>query len=57
MSEEFAIYKGDKLLCFGTVKECAEKLGITESTVRFYQYDSYQKRAKCVKNRRVAIKI
>lgn len=55
MVEEYAIYKGDELLCMGTVAECAKELNVAESTILFYQYPSYQKRAKNALNRRIAV--
>lgn len=53
--KEYAVYKGDVLLAIGTLKECAEKLNVTESTILFYQFESYQKRVKNPKNRRITI--
>ena len=53
--KEYAVYKGDELLVIGTLKECAEKLNVTESTIFYYQFESYQKRAKNPKNRRITI--
>lgn len=55
MSQEYAVYKGDDLLCIGTAEECAEALNVTKQAILFYQYPSYQKRAKNAVNRRIAI--
>lgn len=55
MTKEYAVYKGDDLLCIGTAEECAESLNVAPKTVLFYQYPSYQKRAKNTENRRIAI--
>ncbi len=41
---EVAVYKGEELLCMGTIKECAEQLGVKENTIRFYTYPAYKKR-------------
>lgn len=53
--KEYAVYKGEELLAIGTLKECAEKLNVTESTIFYYQFESYQKRVKNPKNRRITI--
>lgn len=55
MPEEYAVYKGDELLCMGTAEECAAALKVTPSTILFYQYPSYQKRVKNAVNRRITI--
>lgn len=49
----YAIYKGDKFICEGTAKECAEKLGIKEKTIWFMSSPACLKRDKG--NRRIAI--
>ncbi len=41
---EVAVYKGDELICIGTVKECAEHMGVTPKTVRWYLTPTYEKR-------------
>ena len=33
MTREFAVYKGDELLCIGTAKECAAVLGVQPKTI------------------------
>ncbi|MGB3160935.1 MAG: hypothetical protein WBA84_06770 [Carnobacterium sp.] len=55
MDQECAVYKGDDLLCSGTVEECAKVLNVSPRTILFYQYPSYQRRAKNAANRRVTI--
>ena len=30
----YAVYRGDELLVLGTLRECAERLGVSEKTVR-----------------------
>ena len=47
---EYAVYQGDKQLCIGTVKECAEKLGLAEFTIRLYATPSYKKRMNGYRN-------
>lgn len=51
---EYAVYKGEKMLAVGTVREIADQLEITEVTVRSYAFPSYRKR---VKNGRRTIKL
>lgn len=42
--KEYAVYKGENLLCIGTVRECAESLGVLPATIKFYTTPTYQKR-------------
>lgn len=42
--QEFAVYKGDELICIGSAKECAEILNIKPSSVRWYTTPTAQKR-------------
>lgn len=44
--KDYAVYKGDTLICFGTIKECAEHLGVQPETVKFYTTPTYKKRRK-----------
>ncbi|MCA9765419.1 MAG: hypothetical protein KC455_03260 [Carnobacterium sp.] len=55
MSKEYAFYKGDDLFCSRTAEECAKDLNVSPRTILFYQYPSYQRRAKNVENRRITI--
>lgn len=41
---EYALYKGEDLIQFGTRKELADFLGVKESTIRFYESPAYQRR-------------
>ena len=34
---EYALYKEDKFLCIGTLKEIAEFIGVTYETIRTYK--------------------
>lgn len=47
---EYAVYKGEQLLCIGKAKECAAELGVSESTIRFYTTPAYQNRIDRRKN-------
>lgn len=42
--KEYALYKGDELLCIGTKAEIAEHQGISMSCVNFYMTPGYKKR-------------
>lgn len=42
--KEYAVYKGDEFLCWGTAKECAKRLGVTPNTIHFYNTPSYRRR-------------
>lgn len=55
--KEYALYKGDNLLAFGTIKEIAQKLGIKPLSVRHYAFNSYKKRIKNLDKARILIKI
>lgn len=46
MAKEYAIYKGDDHIAYGTAKELAEKLGIKPETIKFYATPSYLKRVE-----------
>lgn len=50
--KEFAVYKGESLLCIGTMKECAEQIGVLPQTVRFYTTPAYRRRIDKRKNPR-----
>lgn len=43
-NKEVAVYRGDELLCMGTIRECAKKLNVLEATIYFYLMPSYQRR-------------
>ena len=44
MVKEYALYKGDELLAFGTIKEISDQLKIKEKTLHYYKTPSYIKR-------------
>lgn len=44
MTREFALYKGENLIAFGSRKELAEKIGVKEESIKFYGSPTYQKR-------------
>ena len=55
MNKEYALYKGDDMLCLGTIKEIAEETGLKPETVRYYQSPCYLKRGKVGGNKKVLI--
>ncbi|EOO22071.1 hypothetical protein ICM_06302 [Bacillus cereus BAG1X2-3] len=48
----YAIYKGESLICIGTVKECAQHLRVLPKTVHYYKSPAYKKRVAIRKNAR-----
>lgn len=42
----YAVYRGDELLVLGTLRECAERLGVSEKTVRWLSYPAAHRRAE-----------
>jgi hypothetical protein len=55
----YALYKGDKFIDLGTIKELSERLGITTATLWFYTSKAYEKRSeqKNSDNLKILIKI
>lgn len=51
---EYALYKGEKFITCGTIKQISRELGITEQTVRFYGTKTSKNRYP---NGRVLVKI
>lgn len=49
---EVAVYRGDEMLCTGTVQECAKKMKVLPETIRFYTTPTYRKRLALRKNGR-----
>lgn len=41
---EVAVYRGDDLLCMGTIAECAKKLNVLPGTIYFYLMPVYERR-------------
>ena len=42
--KEYALYRGDKFLKIGTIKELADYLGVKAKTIKFYASPTYLKR-------------
>jgi hypothetical protein len=41
---EYALYRGDKFVTIGTIKQIAEETGTKEETIRFYRSPAYARR-------------
>ena len=55
--KEYSLYKGDKELAFGTIREIAKKMGVKYRTIYFYTTPTYKKRCGNNPNRRTLIRI
>ncbi|PFW97664.1 hypothetical protein COL29_02465 [Bacillus pseudomycoides] len=42
--KEYVVYKGESLICIGTIQECAQQMGVLPKTVHFYLTPAYQRR-------------
>ncbi len=42
--KEYALYKGDEIIMFGTIEEIAKAQGVKRKTILFYQTPAYLKR-------------
>jgi hypothetical protein len=49
---DYAVYKGDSLICIGSLKECAAHMDVLPETIRFYTTPTYEKRIAKRKNPR-----
>lgn len=53
--KEYALYKGEDLLCIGTIKEIAEKFNVQQGTIKYYLTNAYKRKLskrKKIKNAR-----
>src|SRR5690625_4742476 len=41
---EYAVYDGDRHVMSGTIQECANAIGVSTNTIKFYTMDVYTKR-------------
>lgn len=55
--KEYALYKGEECLAFGTIEEIAKQMGVKRKTIYFYTTPTYKKRCRKGKNRRELVKI
>lgn len=44
--KEYALYKGEKILGTGTIKELAKMFNVKEKTIMFYHTPAHKKREK-----------
>jgi hypothetical protein len=44
--KEYALYKGEKCLAIGTIKEIAIQMKVKAKTISFYKTPTYKKRCK-----------
>lgn len=44
MMREFALYRGDKFITFGTEEQLAKLLGVKKTSIKFYRSPSWLKR-------------
>ncbi|MBE3643183.1 hypothetical protein IMZ78_12875 [Bacillus anthracis] len=51
-SKEYVVYKGELLICIGTMMECAQHMGVLPETIYFYTTQAYQRRLAKRKNPR-----
>ncbi|MGD2278278.1 hypothetical protein [Bacillus wiedmannii] len=42
--KEYVVYKGESLLCIGTIQECANYMSVLPATVRYYTTPAYQRK-------------
>jgi hypothetical protein len=52
VGKDYAVYKGDNFICLGSVKECAEFMGVNPNSIFFYASPAYKKRLEKTKNPR-----
>jgi len=43
-NKEYALYKGDTILAFGTIEQIATKTKVKVNTIKFYNSNTYRKR-------------
>lgn len=55
--KEYALYKGEKCLAIGTIKEIATQMKIKIKTIYFYKSPTYKKRCKGSFKRRTLIEL
>ena len=57
--KEYAMYKGDELLCIGTLDEIAQERGIKKRTAYYYTTNAYKRKLekRKAKNAIVMVKL
>lgn len=54
--DEYALYKGDRIIAIGTADELAQRQGVTAETIRYYSTPAHCRRASGT-NRFIAVRI
>jgi len=57
---EVAVYKGDDMVCMGSIYDCAMRIGVQPRTLYWYLMPTYQKRLakrKSTKNARMVVRV
>lgn len=44
MNREIVVYKGEDVVCQGTVRQCARHMGIKPSSMYYYLMPAYQRK-------------
>ena len=50
MSCEFALYKGENILCIGTLEEIARETNVSLGTIKYYRTKAYKRKLEKRKN-------
>lgn len=51
-TEEYVVYRGEEFICIGTLQECADHMGLSIKTMKFYTFPVYYRRIAERKNAR-----
>ena len=54
-TKEYALYRGEDLMCIGTASEIAQERNVQVQTILFYKTPSYQKRVESRKTSKNAL--
>lgn len=55
--KDYAFYRGDELVCWGTKEQIAEFTGLSMSSIDFYSTPSHKKRVETGRYRSIVIEI
>ena len=56
-ADTYVVYRGDDVLCVGTARECAERLGVSEASVRWLATPSSHRKEAARPGRMVAERV
>nr|DAS65171.1 MAG TPA: Putative TetR-family transcriptional regulator [Caudoviricetes sp.] len=54
-AKEYALYKGEKLLGMGTIRELAERFNVKTTTLYYYRTPTYLRRTSNEHGRRLVV--